>query len=134
LPDRLRQPLPAAWIARLIGAIATLAVLCLPALHAAHLALADGHAGHAHVDHGGHAHPHGPTSEDRPPTHHDAAHCAICLSFGSIDAGAALFDLSVACAFDAPAAFPPPLYVAPPADAFVSTVAVPRGPPALAPY
>lgn len=124
---------PHQWIARIVGALALLAVLCLPALHAAHLRLADGHVDHAGHAHAGHAHDHTAHDEPAAPARHDAAHCAICLSFNAIDGGSALFDRSVACAFDAPATFPPAHYVAPPADAFVPIVAVPRGPPAFAP-
>lgn len=112
--------------ARLIGAVALLAVLAMPALHAMHLRLAEA-ADVAVVD--ARAGDHAPAA---PPHHHDVTHCAICASAQSIHAGTALFDLAIACAFEAPAPFPPALYLAPSVDAFVPILASPRGPPARA--
>lgn len=103
----------------LAGLIALVAILCLPALHALHLRFADDAPAAAAVEsHGGEKHG------------HDAGHCAICLSFQSTGHAAAEPDLTILCAFDAPATFPPALYVAPPTRAFVPRVAIPRGPPA----
>ena len=117
---RLRRSL-----ATVVGWLALLSVLCMPALHAVHLRLAESEE-RAEAQAATNEHPTAPAH------HHDAARCAICASAHSIQAGTALFDLTVACAFDAPATFPPALYVAPPTEAFVPTVAIPRGPPARA--